>query len=101
MGETGVQADVNTMSALGCHAMTAVTSITAQTTLGIQEFYDVPAHIVAGQIEAVMNDVQQERNKRSSNRFWLNSFLFLVIIVFLFHVDEVPFRVVELILQHG
>ena len=60
MGETGVQADVNTMSALGCHAMTAVTSITAQTTLGIQEFYDVPAHIVAGQIEAVMNDVQPQ-----------------------------------------
>lgn len=60
MGESGVQADVNTMSALGCHALTAVTSITAQTTLGIQEFYDVPAHIVAGQIEAVMNDVQPQ-----------------------------------------
>ncbi|MBO6217358.1 MAG: bifunctional hydroxymethylpyrimidine kinase/phosphomethylpyrimidine kinase [Prevotella sp.] len=59
-GESGVQADVNTMSALGCHAVTAVTSITVQTTLGIQEFFDLPAEIVAGQIEAVMNDVQPQ-----------------------------------------
>ena len=59
-GVSGVQADVNTMTALGCHAMTAVTSITVQTTLGIQEFFDLPADIVAGQIEAVMNDVQPQ-----------------------------------------
>lgn len=59
-GVSGVQADVNTMAALGCHAVTAVTSITVQTTLGIQEFFDVPADIVAGQIEAVMNDVQPQ-----------------------------------------
>ncbi len=31
-----------------------------QTTLGIQQFYDVPATIVAGQIDAVMNDFQPE-----------------------------------------
>ena len=60
MGVSGVQADVNTMTALGCHAVTAVTSITVQTTLGIQEFFDLPAHIVAGQIDAVMNDVQPQ-----------------------------------------
>jgi hydroxymethylpyrimidine/phosphomethylpyrimidine kinase len=59
-GVSGVQADVNTMMALGCHAVTAVTCITVQTTLGIQEFFDVPAHLVAGQIDAVMNDVQPQ-----------------------------------------
>lgn len=57
---SGIQADLNTISALGGYAMSAVTSITVQTTLGIQEFYDVPAKIVAGQIEAVMNDFQPE-----------------------------------------
>lgn len=59
-GASGVQADVNTMTTLGCHAVTAVTSITVQTTLGIQEFYDVPAYIVKEQIEAVMNDMQPQ-----------------------------------------
>ena len=29
-----------------------------QNTLGIQKFYDLPAEIVAGQIEAIVNDVQ-------------------------------------------
>ena len=54
---SGVQADIRTISELGGWAVSAVTSITVQTTLGIQEFYDLPADIVAGQIEAVMNDV--------------------------------------------
>jgi len=40
--------------------MSAITSITVQTTLGIQQFYDVPSAIVAGQIDAVMNDFQPE-----------------------------------------
>lgn len=55
-----MQADIKTISALGGYAVTAITSITVQTTLGIQEFYDIPADIVAGQIEAVMNDVQPQ-----------------------------------------
>ena len=53
---SGVQADIKTISELGGYAMSAITSITVQTTLGIQQFYDVPATIVAGQIDAVMND---------------------------------------------
>ena len=59
-GGSGVQADIKTMSELGGYAMSAITSITVQTTLGIQQFYDVPATIVAGQIDAVMNDFQPE-----------------------------------------
>lgn len=57
---SGVQADIKTISELGGYAVTAITSITVQTTLGIQEFHDLPASIVAGQIEAVMNDVQPQ-----------------------------------------
>ena len=55
---SGVQADVKTISELGGYAVTAVTSVTVQTSLGILEFFDLPASIVAGQIEAVMNDFQ-------------------------------------------
>ena len=55
-----MQADIKTISELGGYAMSAITSITVQTTLGIQQFYDVPATIVAGQIDAVMNDFEPE-----------------------------------------
>jgi hydroxymethylpyrimidine/phosphomethylpyrimidine kinase len=55
-----VQADIKTISELGGYAMSAITSITVQTTLGIQQFYDVPAQIVAGQIDAVMNDFEPD-----------------------------------------
>ncbi len=57
-GGAGVQADIKTMSELGGYAASAVTSITVQNTLGIQEFYDIPAEIVSSQIEAIMNDMQ-------------------------------------------
>ena len=57
---SGIQADIKTILQLGGYAVTAITSITVQTTLGIQEFHDLPAAIVRGQIEAVMNDVQPE-----------------------------------------
>ena len=59
-GGSGVQADIKTISELGGYAMSAITSITVQTTLGIQQFYDVPAQIVAGQIDAVMNDFEPD-----------------------------------------
>ena len=57
-GGSGVQADIKTISELGGYAVSAITSITVQNTLGIQEFFDVPAEIVRGQIEAIMNDIQ-------------------------------------------
>lgn len=57
-GGSGVQADIKTVSALGGYAVTAITSITVQNTLGIQEFYDLPADTVTGQVEAIVNDVQ-------------------------------------------
>ena len=57
-GGSGVQADIRTISELGGYASSAITSITVQNTLGIQAFFDVPAEIVSGQIEAIMNDIQ-------------------------------------------
>ncbi len=55
-----MQADVHTMSSLGATAATAITCLTVQTSLGIQEFFDVPASIVEGQLEAIFNDVSPE-----------------------------------------
>ncbi len=59
-GCSGVQADILTISELGGVAVSAITSITVQNMLGIQEFYDLPVEIVRGQIEAIINDVQPE-----------------------------------------
>lgn len=59
-GGSGVQADIKTISALGGYAVSAITSITVQNTLGIQEFFDLPADIVSGQIAAIIDDVEPE-----------------------------------------
>lgn len=58
IGESGIQADIKTISELGGYAACAITSITIQNTLGIQEFFDIPASIVEKQIEAIVNDIQ-------------------------------------------
>ena len=57
-GESGIQADIKYISELGLTAVSAITTITLQNTLGIQEFHDLPAGVVGGQIEAIVNDVQ-------------------------------------------
>ncbi len=59
-GGSGVQADIKTISALGGYALSAITSITIQNTLGIQAFYDIPAETVKGQMEAIINDMQPD-----------------------------------------
>lgn len=59
-GGSGVQADIRHITQLGGTAVSAVTSITVQNTLGIQEFYDLPADVVRLQIEAIINDLQPQ-----------------------------------------
>lgn len=57
-GESGIQADIRFITELGYTAVSAITTITLQNTLGIQEFHDLPASVVGGQIDALVNDVQ-------------------------------------------
>lgn len=57
-GGAGIQADIKTMSALGCYATSAITAITVQNTLGVTGIHAVPPAIVQGQITAVMDDIQ-------------------------------------------
>lgn len=56
-GGAGVQADIKTVSALGGYAMTAVTAITVQNTLGVTGVHAVPPETARAQIEAVMSDL--------------------------------------------
>lgn len=57
-GGAGIQADLKTFAALGVHGTCAVTSVTAQNTMGVLEIHDLPAEIVASQIRAVADDMK-------------------------------------------
>ncbi len=56
-GGAGIQADIKTMSAIGCYGMSAITSITAQNTTGVRSIMPVTPQVVADQIDMVMEDV--------------------------------------------
>src|SRR6476646_6270305 len=56
-GGAGIQADIKTVTMLGGHAMTAVTAITAQNTLGVTAVHPVPAEMILAQIDAVVSDL--------------------------------------------
>ncbi len=57
-GGAGIQADLKTFAALGCHGTTAVTAITVQNTLGVREAFDLPPQLIRAQIDAVVDDLQ-------------------------------------------
>ncbi len=56
-GGAGIQADIKTVTMLGGHAMTAVTAITAQNTLGVQAVHQVPTDMVIAQIDSIVSDI--------------------------------------------
>ena len=56
-GGAGIQADIRTVTLLGGHAMTAITAITAQNTLGVQAVHPVPTEMVLAQIDSVVSDI--------------------------------------------
>lgn len=55
-GGAGIQADVRTISRLGGHAMTAITAVTAQNSLGVHAVEIMSADFVVAQIDAVVRD---------------------------------------------
>ena len=56
-GGAGIQADLKTFAALGVYGASAVTAVTAQNTLGVRMIHEVPAEVVAAQIDAVLSDI--------------------------------------------
>jgi hydroxymethylpyrimidine/phosphomethylpyrimidine kinase len=56
-GGAGIQADIKTVAMLGGHAMTAVTAITAQNTVGVISVHPIPAEMILAQMEAVISDI--------------------------------------------
>jgi hydroxymethylpyrimidine/phosphomethylpyrimidine kinase len=56
-GGAGIQADIKTITCLGGYAMTAITAVTVQNTLGVTAIHAVPPAIVAAQIRACIDDI--------------------------------------------
>ncbi|ARK21561.1 MULTISPECIES: bifunctional hydroxymethylpyrimidine kinase/phosphomethylpyrimidine kinase [Sporosarcina] len=55
-GGAGIQADLKTFQELGVFGTSAITAVTAQNTLGVQDVYPVQADGVIAQMKAVLDD---------------------------------------------
>jgi hydroxymethylpyrimidine/phosphomethylpyrimidine kinase len=62
-GGAGIQADLKTFAAFGVYGASAITAITAQNTIGVRAIHDVPASVVAAQIDAVLDDIGADAAK--------------------------------------
>lgn len=56
-GGAGIQADLKTITVLGCYGMSVITALTAQNTLGVHGILEVPPEFVAAQFDAVASDI--------------------------------------------
>ena len=56
-GGAGIQADIKSVTALGGYAMTAISALTAQNTLGVQDVMGVPEAFIRAQMTAVLDDL--------------------------------------------
>lgn len=63
IGGAGIQADIKTISANGCYAMSVITSVTAQNTLGVSGIHDIPPEFVEKQLETVFSDIRPDAVK--------------------------------------
>ena len=62
-GGAGIQADIKTMTMNGVYAMSAITALTAQNTLGVTGIFEVPPQFLAQQIDAVFQDIRPDAVK--------------------------------------
>ena len=59
-GGAGIQADIKAITYFKGYAMTAVTAITAQNTIGVQSIFPLPKEIVIEQINSVTSDLEPD-----------------------------------------
>ena len=82
-GGAGIQADIKTITALGSYAMTAITAVTVQNTIGVKSIVPIKPKEISNQIEFTSKDIKPDGIKigmlHSTNviKAVLKSFLFI------------------------
>lgn len=56
-GGAGIQADIKTMTMNGVYAMSAITALTAQNTLGVRSVFNSSPEILKDQLDAIFEDI--------------------------------------------
>lgn len=56
-GGAGIQADLKAIARCGGHGMTAITAVTAQSTVGVRSVFPLPSDVVLDQVRAVVEDI--------------------------------------------
>ena len=76
-GGAGIQADLKTMLAHGVHGMSVLAAVTAQNSLGVQGYWELPVEAVRAQLDSVLGDIGVDAVKtgmlasdRPGRRLW-------------------------------
>jgi hydroxymethylpyrimidine/phosphomethylpyrimidine kinase len=56
-GGAGIQADLKSFARLGCHGMSAIVALTAQSTTEVTAIHEVPPDFIQAQLDAVFDDI--------------------------------------------
>lgn len=62
-GGAGIQADIKTITVHGVYAMSVITALTAQNTMGVSSIYPVTSDFLKQQIDAVFEDIRPDTVK--------------------------------------
>jgi hydroxymethylpyrimidine/phosphomethylpyrimidine kinase len=56
-GGAGIQADLKAFAALGCHGMSAIVALTAQSTTEVRSVHEAPPKFVRDELEVLIDDI--------------------------------------------
>ncbi|PPR78954.1 MAG: Hydroxymethylpyrimidine/phosphomethylpyrimidine kinase [Alphaproteobacteria bacterium MarineAlpha2_Bin1] len=62
-GGAGAQADIKTITAFKCYALSVITALVAQNTIGVKSILDIPLDFISNQIDCVFQDIKVDSIK--------------------------------------
>jgi len=62
-GGAGIQADIKTVTSLGAHAVSVITAVTAQNSLGISAVHRIPVQFITLQMDTLLDDLRPDAVK--------------------------------------